>query len=363
MKQKEAQMAFIGRFSLLLGVSLAAFCGQLQGQECADLNSSPGSTEEATVMLADLAVEKCLGGSGKPCLEGLDDVCRAVDALEAIEVDPDRPETDEELVEAFKLLPPELMSALPPAGPEELALRREIRRQFAGFLERGDAAVARARYQPNGLVFFAGGNAEVDLGALIAVGCPGSCTEAFRRAARFYTIASLYRRSLGKLLQAERDATLAYLEGLENRWEAYFSGAYSQYPWELALNSWRYKRSPGLAEPPTRQLILGHPGIAYEVVDQEDETVLRDALTVELLGFYRWRFKDDKVRRPFGASLVVAWHGSVGDDVGYGVLVHLPRSWSLGFSYRDDTEFSALISADLGKLFANRAGVYEKVFE
>jgi len=58
----------------------------------------------------------------------------------------------------------------------------------------------------------------------------------------------------------------------------------------------------------------------------------------------------------------VSWHGSTGDAVGYGVMLHLPNSLSVCRADRDDTDLSALLSADLGKLFTNRRGLYEKIF-
>ncbi len=350
---------------LLLAVSLATICPPAGGRECEDLSAGPPDAQTAAAILADLALDKCLGGKNKPCLSGLGPLCRVVDAFEAMQVDSistSDPAGDKALSDSFKQIPDQLIAALSPIDAEGQTLRAEMRQQFTSYLQRGDVGVARSRYTPQGLTFFANDAAEVDLELLLETSCPTNCTEGFERAAHFYTIATLYRRSLAKLLESERRATLAYLDGLEKRWQAYFSDSYSQYPWELAWNSARYKRSSTLAEPPTRQFILAHPGAAFEIVDQDGEQSLEEALILEAIGLYRWRYEDNKLRRPFGASLVLSWRGSTGDDVGYGVLVHLPRSWSLGVTYRNDTEFSALLSADLGKLFTNGRGLYERVF-
>jgi hypothetical protein len=351
---------------LLLTVSFAILNSPAVGAECEDLNSTPEDAETAAAILADLALDKCLGGKNKPCLSNLEPLCRAVDDFEAMQVDvtgSSSPATDKALANAFKQLPDQLIAALSPFDPEGQTLRVEMRQQFNSYLQRGDAAVTRSRYTPLGLKFFANDPAEVDLESLLKKTCATDCAAGFQRATRFYTVAALYRRSLGKLLESERIVALTYLDGLEKRWQAYFTDAYSQYPWELALNSKRYQRSSTLAEPPNRQLILAHPGAAFEVIDEDGEQRLEEALLLEAIGLYRWTYKNSQIRRPFGASLVLSWHGTTGDDVGYGVLLHLPRSWSLGFTYRDDTDFSALLSADLGKLFTNRRGLYEKVFQ
>lgn len=337
----------------LLAAALLVAGGPASGEECEDLAATPSSAEDAKGVLADLATDKCLGNGARTCL--LQKLCDRVADLVATQ-------DDEELVNKFRSLPEPLMAELTPLGPEGETLRTEIRRQFESFLRLGDAGVARSRFQPKGLKFFANDAAEVDLARILDESCPDRCAEGFRRAMRFYTVASLYRRSLGKLLEKERAETLKFIDGLEKRWQAYFADAHSQYPWELALNSSRYQRSPVLAEPPTRQLILAHPSVAFEIVEQDGEEVLEEALVLEVFGVHTWRFEGDRLRRPFGASLVVSWHGGAGDDTGYGVLFHLPRSWSLGVTYRDD-DFSALFNADLGKLFTNGRGLYEKVFE
>lgn len=349
--------------ALSLAVALAAACLPALAQECADLTASPPDADVASATLANLAADGCLGSAGKPCLAELDALCREVDDFEQLSVDPADPTTEIALARAFVALPEPLRAALPAGKREEDALRAEMRQQFVTYLQNGKADVARARYQPNGHVFFAHGASEVDLDALLEDACATDCAEGLHRAARFYTVAALYRRSLGKLLEGERLASLTYLDGLDKRWQAYFSSAYSQYPWELALNSSRYKRSPALAEPPTRQFILAHPGVAYEIIKEDGEQTLKESLILELVGFHRWQFDGDKLRRPFGASLLVSWHGSTGDEVGYGVILHLPRSWSLGVTYRQDSDFAALVSADLGKLITNGRGLYERVFE
>jgi hypothetical protein len=76
----------------------------------------------------------------------------------------------------------------------------------------------------------------------------------------------------------------------------------------------------------------------------------------------RWEWKAAAMRRPLGLAGVVTWRGSAADEIGWGAIAHLPRSWSLGAVYRDDG-WSVLLSADLAKLFTNGRGLFERVMK
>jgi len=70
--------------------------------------------------------------------------------------------------------------------------------------------------------------------------------------------------------------------------------------------------------------------------------------------------------RPLGGSIVTSWTGDSGGDLGYGVMIHLPRNWSLGVTRRsvdgnDDTTF--LLSVDLGKFLLEEQRLRQNLIE
>lgn len=329
--------------------------------ECDDLTASPSSAQEAAAFLADLVVDKCLGGAPeKPCLEPLEDLCRRVDVLVALPPDEDDPSAQDAIVDAFLELAPDLVAPLEGGGDVETHLATEMRRQFMAISQHGKVAAARSRFTPVGHTYFAGGETEIDLEDFLRDECPGSCAAAFHRAVRISTLASLYRRSLTKLTDDWRRHALEHLDALDARWQAYFESARSQFPWELAVNSWRYDRSPHLVEPPTSQIIVLHPEPVFEVTTEGDSE-LEEALALELIGFHRWTYEGTQVARPLGVSLLATWRGSAAEEVGYGLIVHLPRFWSLGATYRED-QTSIVVSTDLAKLVTNKRGLFERIF-
>ena len=90
---------------------------------------------------------------------------------------------------------------------------------------------------------------------------------------------------------------------------------------------------------------------------------LEEALVLELVGFYRWRWGGDDeatMKKPFGASLIATWTGP--SDLGYGVMIHLPKNWSLGVTRREIAgidETTYLLSVDLGKFLVDERRLRE----
>ena len=107
-----------------------------------------------------------------------------------------------------------------------------------------------------------------------------------------------------------------------------------------------------------------HPSVALEY-DNSADGELDDALVVELAGFYRWRWGGDNgatMTRPFGVSAIASWTGA--DELGYGVMIHLPKNWSLGVTRREiagQDETTYLLSVDLGKFLVDERKLREKL--
>jgi len=221
------------------------------------------------------------------------------------------------------------------------------------------ASLDTATWQPDRFVVFPGHPQEVNLEQTFLNKCPDSisqCPETFSVATCVYTHVVLQRRILVKLLEENRDATLAYLERLNQRWVAFNSGGRSLFPWELAINGALIARRSdkrGFIEPPTRQIAILHPSIGVSGQDAADGD-FEEVMILEVVGWYGWRWggRDGAtMKRPFGASVIADWNGS--NAIGYGVMVHLPKNWSVGVTHHSsagNSETSVLVSIDLGKL-------------
>lgn len=326
------------------------------GAQCDDLSASPTDAATAASLLGELESLRCLGSPGKPCLDSLEAICAATDALtndDATHSDP---------AAAFFAVGEAILAVLPP-GEKEDHLRLEIRRSLVAVQEEGEAEAGPARFRPapGELVLFRTETTEIDLERLLAGNCPAACPQTYRRSVTILTLSALYRRSLAELLEDDRERFLAGLATLDARWETYFTQARSQYPWELAVNSIRFRRSSVLVGPPSDQVILLHPSLALELVDGGDGEEFQDAVVLELAGYHRWSWKGAAIKRPLGIAAVASWRGGAADEVGWGAIAHLPRSWSLGAVYRSADDLTLLVSADLAKLFTNGRGVYERV--
>ena len=164
------------------------------------------------------------------------------------------------------------------------------------------------------------------------------------------------------------------LSQLDAEWNSYFFKTRSQYVWELALNSARFKAKDDVfAEPPPDQIILAHPGVAFEYVGNgaRHDKSYEPIVMAEVLGYnrFRWPKRSDGLPSalpPLGASIVATYSpDNVGKHVGFGVMMHLYNTYSFGVTRRDtgagmDTTY--LLSADLMRLFLSPSGYWMKAF-
>lgn len=233
--------------------------------------------------------------------------------------------------------------------------------QWQQLLATGDiATLPIAVWKPAQFVLFTGHEDSVDFEPVLLAACPttvGECREAFEVAMCTYSHAVAQRRVLVGLIEQDRTDTIQYLDRLNKRWTAFNSGGRSLFPWELAINGAIHERrveTRGFVEPPTKQWIIAHPGIAIDYANSRSGGI-EEAIALEVVGWYQWRWggaDGATMKRPFGASLIATWTGGAGGDVGYGVMFHLPRNWSIGVSRRSvlgEDETTVLVSVDLGK--------------
>jgi hypothetical protein len=208
----------------------------------------------------------------------------------------------------------------------------------------------------------------IDYEQLWKTGCgtAEACASTWHEAADTATHSQLLARIIFASTNQDRVRMVNYLAGLERRWLNYLTGSRSQYPWELIMNGWRYRRTANLVEPPNNQFILFHPSAAFEISDREGSKGAA-SVVLEAFGWNSWKWKDDKPRQRFGASAIVSWRTTTalpGDNItGYGGMIHLPLNLSVGYVYRptDMGRHSFLLGADVGKAFIRGQDARKKI--
>ena len=157
-----------------------------------------------------------------------------------------------------------------------------------------------------------------------------------------------------------REDAVAFIAAKRALWTRYFEQGYSQLPWELALNSWFARKSASF-DPPTSQVILAHPAVGAEVpVRALRDLERKETMTVEALGFLRYR---KGYRGYWGASAVVTF--TEGQGLGYGPLVHFGRGMAAGYVFRTreaegaiagERDHGVILSVDLYRFLDERQG-------
>lgn len=179
-------------------------------------------------------------------------------------------------------------------------------------------------------------------------------------------------RSLGVNLLAYQRA--------EVMWDLYTNEARVQYPWEMLLNGYFYQRDINELEaeqkdelalvdrlPPSRQIILLHPGVGLEYVDDAtDGNQLEPAVVMEWLGFNTWRYRGSgsniSMARPLGVSLVTTLSDRNGSkNVGHGLAFHWNHSMTAGLTWRSGGEVGLFISIGLADRFSSEQGRLSKI--
>jgi hypothetical protein len=185
---------------------------------------------------------------------------------------------------------------------------------------------------------------------------PKVCAEASAAGKIVFRAAALVTRALQYSLTDEYEQALAAARLRKAKWDRYFDEARVQFFWELYANGWRYgrenRRAGGFAEPPNDQLILLHPGVGMEYVnDAPSGSRFQPALVVELIGYNRWGWsKEGKMENAFGASLIQTYSDRAGLPSGrLGIMLHFQNKYSLAYTRRDGVD-GLMLSIDLAKL-------------
>ncbi|ALO46395.1 hypothetical protein [Pseudohongiella spirulinae] len=163
-------------------------------------------------------------------------------------------------------------------------------------------------------------------------------------------------------------------------WDLYSNEARVQYPWEMLLNGHLYQsdirqrertsgRELALVDriPPERQIILLHPSIGMEYVDEaSDGSRFEPAVVMEWIGFNTWKFAgsgtDVRMRRPLGVSLITTYSDRDGSkNVGHGLALHWNNKLTTGLSWRSDGDIGVFISIGLADRFSSEKSRLEKV--
>ena len=160
------------------------------------------------------------------------------------------------------------------------------------------------------------------------------------------------RRMLTAYGAPARAAATKSLNASVKRWDNYGSKGYSQFPWELALNSAGYSASS--YDPPRTQKVLLHPALGLELAGPKVESFgnladLRsnDVVTLEPLGYLIY---NDSRSFYYGASAIVTLGGD--RRIGGGGMLHLGQAIKAGYVWRGRDETgkrgqSVIVSADL----------------
>jgi hypothetical protein len=196
------------------------------------------------------------------------------------------------------------------------------------------------------------------------IGFNDNCQNALRSIADLTRHIALVQTVLNNPVREQLAELHKELVKLDEQWDYYFDEARSQFWWEFTANNLLYN-PPGnkFSAPPHGQLILFHPQAAVEYVggDATVDKAYNLVGIVELVGYnrLRWRKGGAYSNWPVGISLIVSYvPATLGDDFGYGLMIHVKNNYSFGVTRRDtgvDEETTWVFSVDLNKLFLEKS--------
>lgn len=182
-----------------------------------------------------------------------------------------------------------------------------------------------------------------------------TCRDALAEVVRFYQYAQTTLSARQALEFTER------VESLAGQWESFLFHSRSETILELAINSaiYRAHEPRQFGPPPSRQLIVLHPELVIENVEEAlegDKT--KEALMVEVFGMNWWNQK--RWYLPSGISAIALYTDRADiDDVGYGVALHFRGVYTLGFADHGG-DGGIFASLDLLKFVQDRKGMLDK---
>lgn len=223
---------------------------------------------------------------------------------------------------------------------------------------------------------------EIRLGDILAAACSEplraeSCNAALAGSGATVFHAALFQTVVTWFQKEGREAAVGHIELIEKRWQSYFDSSRVQFPWELALNSALFDRElerrrtdrnnpqgPGLAGPPSDQVIFLHPSVGLRAANTADRK-LDQVVVLELAGYYRWTWRGANADGLAGGSLIATWaNGGSEQRKGYGFMVHMPRNYSIGLVQERGNgakRVALVVSIDLGKLIQDPTAQKKKL--
>lgn len=193
--------------------------------------------------------------------------------------------------------------------------------------------------------------------ALSSRGLDTDVVEALKVFAQIYAFAQAER---------SRPGVKNFISNMEprlKRWSEYTEKGRSQTFLELWVNGGIYrkklKKNHLLLDPPKGQLILFHPNIVIENVDDAlDGDQVKEGLMLEVVGYDFWDRK--KPYFPSGASFVTVYSDRAGvRDWGYGAALHFGNKLTVG-AVDHDGSTGWFVSADMLKLLEDKKKIVEK---
>jgi hypothetical protein len=365
--RRRSRLFHVALVSVLWSASLAA---QPSSGPCSDMRTVPAGIA-ALEFLNQLSFGRCLGGDADP-----DPLRRTARKLIDSVPGADSSSDEERRLIVFSVLDPVLealdaeVRRLPDSDRARAllaAIRDSIvvaRAAVTAGLEVDSVRLLQAgtwRWDPAVTRFGALG---ADIAGLVSAACvtPAStpCAAALHEAQLSLRSAHLVERAMMYYARRLLVAALAHATMRDARWNAYFEETLVQYPWELAINSWRFSRvaraSNGFALPPSNQLIFLHPMAGLEYIGSSVAgSRLEPAVGLEVLGFNRWSWsRNNAPNAALGLSLVAAYSDRQGvDELGYGVLIRYAHRYALAATFRDK-KVGVLLSSQLGDWIAGK---------
>jgi hypothetical protein len=180
------------------------------------------------------------------------------------------------------------------------------------------------------------------------------CDVSFKSAVEVYTLSALVHRALERSVRDDIAAIGTMLKVYDARWTAFHTKSRAVFPWELVVNNLSYKSaSAGFSGPPNWQWLFLHPSAAVAYDDKQDDK-MQEAVLLDVVGRYRWTWggkNGAEITHAWGAALAMSW---TGDDVGYGVAVHLPQNWSIGVTRSKDDQTQILFSVEFAQFVTDK---------
>ena len=207
------------------------------------------------------------------------------------------------------------------------------------------------------------------------LGARNDASEAYARTVAALRVADLARRCVEHVRLEVQDAAFDFAALRDKQWTVYFDGGIPQWPWELALfngplYAYTARTDKGLAPPPTWQLIVVHPDVALEYLDEApDGDQFKPALSVEIIGADFWSWKKDGEQTgplfgyPVGGGVVANFSDRAGvQDWGFGAVLHINHRFNVGATFPDGHP-AFFVSANIGKLFQGLAEKKREYFQ